>query len=75
MMTFTKLMTLLLLAQCVAGARKLRKNQASVRGAKSLVNTFPFNANEGAEHHDDHHEAHEAHEQSQSLVDSIARQE
>jgi hypothetical protein len=70
-----QLMTLLLLAQYVAGARKLRRNQASVRGAKSLVNTFPFNANEGAEHHDDHHEAHEAHEQSQSLVDRIARQE
>eukprot|EP00091_Calanus_sinicus_P025003 TRINITY_DN92_c0_g1_i1.p2 TRINITY_DN92_c0_g1~~TRINITY_DN92_c0_g1_i1.p2 ORF type:complete len:160 (+),score=48.64 TRINITY_DN92_c0_g1_i1:75-554(+) len=70
-MTFTKLVAILLLAHCVTGARKLRRNQASVRGAKSLVNTFPFNANDGAEHHDDHHEAHE---QSQSLADRIARQ-
>ena len=49
----------------MAGARKLRANQASQRGAKSLVNTFPFNVV------DDHHEAHAP---SQSLDSRIARQ-
>merc|ERR1712106_506129 len=69
-MTFTKLLTLLLLAHCVAGARKLRGNRGNARGAKSLVNTFPFNAN-GAEQH---HEHHEAHEPSQALDRRLARQ-
>merc|ERR1711892_1377155 len=58
-MTFTKLIALLFLTHCVAGARKLRGNRGNARNAKSLVNTFPFNANEGAEeHHDDHEPAH-----------------
>jgi len=70
-MTPTKLVALLLLAHCVAGARQLRRNQASPRGAKSLVGTFPFNANNGAE---GHHEHHGAHEQSQSLDGRLARQ-
>merc|ERR1711892_1367872 len=70
-MTFTKLITLLLLAHCVAGARKLRGNRGNARGAKSLVNTFPFNANGGAEEHHDHHEAHEP---SQALDRRLARQ-
>ena len=59
----------------MTGARKLKGNKASVRGVKSIVNTFPFNANEGSEHHDEHHKAHETQEHSQSLVDRIARQE
>merc|ERR1719308_497858 len=78
-MTFTKIVALLLLAQCVAGARKLRgNNQHIARGAKSLVNTFPFNANERGEdhheHHDEHHEEHAAHELSQSLDNRFSRQ-
>merc|ERR1712236_63585 len=71
-MTLTKLIALLLLAHCVAGARKLRGNRGSPRGAKSLVNTFPFNAQGGAEEHHEHHEAH--HEPSQSLDNRFARQ-
>merc|ERR1711910_169966 len=70
-MTVTKLTLLLLLAHCVTGARKLRGNRGSARGAKSLVNTFPFNAQGGAE---EHHEHHEAHEPSQALDDRFARQ-
>ena len=60
-----ELVTLLLLSHCCEGARKLRGNQDSARGAKSLVNSFPFNAQ------DDHHAAHEP---SQSLNTRIARQ-
>jgi len=70
-MTLTKLVALLLLAHCVAGARQLRRNQASPRGPKSLVGTFPFNANDGAEAHHDHHGSHEP---SQSLDGRFARQ-
>merc|ERR1711936_276864 len=70
-MSFTKLIALLLLAHCVTGARKLRGNRGSARGAKSLVNTFPFNAQGGAE---EHHEHHEAHEPSQALDNRFARQ-
>ena len=55
----------------MVGARKLRANTASQRGAKSLVNTFPFNAKD--DHHD-HHDHHEAHAPSQSLDGRIARQ-
>ena len=69
-----KVVTLLLLAQCVAGARKLRGNQDITRGAKSLVNTFPFNANEREEDHHEHHEEHAAHEPSQSLDTRFSRQ-
>merc|ERR1711872_831136 len=59
-MTLMKLVALLLLAHCVAGARKLR-GQTSHRGAKSLVN-------HGA------HDHHAAHAPSQSLDSRIARQ-
>ena len=52
----------------MTGARQLRRNQASPRGAKSLVGTFPFNANDGA---DDHHGAHNP---SQSFDGRLARQ-
>merc|ERR1712234_81077 len=76
-MTFTKLLAILLLAHCVAGARKLRGNTGSARNAKSLVNTFPFNAKGGADdhhNHHDHHEHHEAHEPSQAVDSRFARQ-
>ena len=66
-----QLATLLLLAHCVAGARKLRGNRENARNAKSLVNSFPFNANAGAEDHQEHHEAHEP---SQALDGRFARQ-
>ena len=59
------------MAQCVAGARKLRGQQAVARAAKSLVNTFPFNAKD---EHEDHHDHHAAHEPSQSLNARLARQ-
>ena len=62
---------MVLTAQCVAGARKLRGASAVQRGAKSLVNTFPFNAKD--EHHE-HHDHHATHEQSQSLNARLARQ-
>jgi len=68
-MIVTKLVALLLLAHCVAGARKLRGQQTNPRGAKSLVNTFPFNANK-----DEHHDHHAAHAPSQSFDSRIARQ-
>ena len=55
----------------MAGARKLRGNRGNARGAKSLVNTFPFNANDGAE---EHHEHHEGHVPSQALDGRLARQ-
>merc|ERR1719508_5262 len=54
-MTFNRLIALLFLAHCVAGARKLRGNRGNARNTKSLVNTFPFNAN-GGHHHHGHHE-------------------
>jgi len=82
-MTFTKLLAILLLAHCVAGARKLRGNRGSPRNAKSLVNTFPFNANQNEDHHahhgdhgdhGEHHGEHHAHEPSQALDGRLARQ-
>ena len=66
-----QLITLLLLAHCAAGARKISGNHGNVRGAKSLVNTFPFNSNGGTE---EHHEHHEAQEPSQALEGRLARQ-
>merc|ERR1712106_1032170 len=70
-MNFAKLVAVILLAHCVAGARQLRRNRGNARGAKSLVNTFPFNANGGAE---EHHEHHEAHETNQNVAGRLARQ-
>jgi len=70
-MIVAKLVALLLVAQCVAGVRKLRGNHGSPRGAKSLVNTFPFNVVE--ERHDSH-DHHADHKLSQSLDSRIARQ-
>ena len=59
------------MVQCVAGARQLRGSQGVARGAKSLVNTFPFNAKDDQDDHLDHHAAHEP---SQSLNARLARQ-
>merc|ERR1711936_1218436 len=54
-----KAVLLLLLVEGGLGARTLRGNRGNVaRHQKSLVNTFPFNSNEGADdHHGDHHDA------------------
>merc|ERR1712130_848832 len=51
-----KAVLLLLLVEGGLGARTLRNNVA--RHQESLVNTFPFNSNEGADDHHGHHEAH-----------------
>jgi len=66
--------------QCALGARQLRGQRQSVsRDGKSLVNTFPFNANGGAEdHHHGHGDHHGDHEDnrvaSQSLASRAQRQ-
>merc|ERR1712106_158649 len=45
--------------QCILGARQLRNSAAARRDGKSLVGTFPFNANAGDDdHHHGHHEEH-----------------
>jgi len=52
------LLVFLLGGQCILGARQLR-NPAAARDGKSLVGTFPFNANAGEDdHHHGHHEEH-----------------
>merc|ERR1712106_965740 len=52
------LLVFLLGGQCILGTRQLR-NQAAARDGKSLVGTFPFNANAGEDdHHHGHHEEH-----------------
>merc|ERR1711887_45570 len=48
-----KVVLLLLLVEGGLGARTLRGNAA--RDQRSLVNTFPFNSNEGVDGHHDHH--------------------
>jgi len=57
------LFVLVIGGQCVLGARQLRGQRQVNRDGKSLVNTFPFNANAGDHgdhgHHGDH--AHHAH--------------
>merc|ERR1712180_71132 len=71
-MAVSKFVAILLIAQCAAGARQLRGNRGNARGAKSLVNTFPFNSNADADHHGnhgdhgDHHEYH-AHQPNQNF--------
>jgi len=55
------LFVLVIGGQCVLGARKLRGQVQVNRDGKSLVNTFPFNANAGDHdhgHHDHHDHAH-----------------
>jgi len=45
------------------GARTLRGNRNAARDRRSLTNTFPFNAQDGEEHHahGDHHGHHGEH--------------
>merc|ERR1711892_844615 len=53
------LLVFLVGGQCILGARQLRNPPASRRDGKSLVGTFPFNANAGEDdHHHEHHEEH-----------------
>merc|ERR1719147_665320 len=53
------LLVFLVGAQCILGARQLRNPAAARRDGKSLVGTFPFNANNGEDdHHHGHHEEH-----------------
>merc|ERR1711936_435716 len=54
-----KFLVALLLFSATEGKRTLRGNARTAvdnRDARSLVNTFPFNANGGNEHHGNHHE-------------------
>jgi len=56
----TKLLVVFLVSgHCVLGARQLR-GQAGQRDGKSLVGTFPFNANQD-DHHHAHHDEHHDH--------------
>merc|ERR1711931_16433 len=56
----TKLLVVFLVSgHCVLGARQLR-GQAGQRDGKSLVGTFPFNANQD-DHHHAHHDEHHNH--------------
>jgi len=54
------LFVLVIGGQCVLGARQLRGQVQVNRDGKSLVNTFPFNANDDSHNHD-HHGDHHAH--------------
>merc|ERR1711936_608315 len=54
--------------QCVLGARRLTASAAVARDGKSLVNTFPFNANHG------HHDHHDHRAPSQSVAARSQRQ-
>jgi len=61
--------------QCVLGARQLRARPS--RDGKSLVGTFPFNANNEGDHahgHHGHHEEHAERAPSQSLASRAQRQ-
>merc|ERR1712212_304270 len=56
-----KFLVALLLFSTTEGKRTLRGNArtaADNRDARSLVNTFPFNANGGNKHHGNHHDNH-----------------
>merc|ERR1711936_721721 len=56
-----KFLVALILFSATEGKRTLRGNArtaADNRDARSLVNTFPFNANGGNEHHGNHHDIH-----------------
>merc|ERR1712156_758106 len=59
--------------QCVLGARRLAASAAVARDGKSLVNTFPFNANHGDHHAHDHHDHHDHRAPSQSVKPSLRR--
>jgi len=74
-----KVLLVLALAQSALSVRQLRGNQAdAVRDPRSLLGTFPFNAQaadhgEHHEHHGEHHEHHAA-SPSQALDSRNARQ-
>ena len=59
--------------QSVLGARRLTAPAKETRDGKSLVNSFPFNANHG-DHHGDHHQHHHQARQQQSLAARAQRQ-
>merc|ERR1712055_514787 len=67
-----------LTGQCVLGARRLRGNFE--RDERSLLNTFPFNADNAEGHHGAHHEHHAEHpapaarQASRNLPAPVARQ-
>merc|ERR1712142_91399 len=64
------LLVFLVGAQCILGARQLRNTAAARRDGKSLVGTFPFNANNGEDdHHHGHHEEHQHHDEAVSARD------
>jgi len=64
------LLVFLVGAQCILGARQLRNPAAARRDGKSLVGTFPFNANNGEDdHHHGHHEDHQHHDEAVSARD------
>merc|ERR1712106_1261166 len=67
------LLVFLLGGQCILGARQLR-NPAAARDGKSLVGTFPFNANGAEDHHHGHHEDHQERTLSQSIAGRAQRQ-
>merc|ERR1712226_1221188 len=68
-----KIVLLVLLAEGALGARRLRNN--AQRDQRSLTNTFPFNANQGAEHHGDHHEGHHAPASPASALEARAQRQ
>ena len=57
----------------VLGARTLRGNRNAARDRRSLTNTFPFNAQDGEEHHahGDHHGHHGEHHEWMLIPTSI----
>merc|ERR1712080_91363 len=57
------------------GARTLRGNRNAARDQRSLTNTFPFNAQDGEEHHahGDHHGHHGEHHERQPVQSLEAR--
>jgi len=67
-MAFKYIIPLLLLSGSQA-ARQLRQNTAQ-RDQRSLLNTFPFNADQ-ADHHAHHGEHHGHHEEHQELVPAV----
>merc|ERR1712106_306426 len=67
------LLVLLVSVQCILGARQLRNPAAARRDGKSLVGTFPFNANT-EDHHHGHHEEHHEKTPSQSVAGRAQRQ-
>merc|ERR1712128_311520 len=65
------LLVFLVGGQCILGARQLRNSAATRRDGKSLVGTFPFNANAGE---DDHHHGHHEEDAENSVTARDQRQ-